>query len=215
MKVLIINNAEEGETTFSDPISNGLKERGIKVDVRFWFTIKENAIQFVTENDYDAVIATGSSQGDDPMDSRSPVYEGWMMEGKRPFFGICSGHHLQGYMCGNPLIRDGSQSESGDLTVRVVKDDPIFKNVCSLGKDFVVKQMHNDAISLPPGFVLLATSDKCECQMMKHTKYPLMYTTQFHPEFYNMQLLYNFCDLVKQFDKIEKNEKKKSRQNEE
>ena len=56
--------------------------------------------------------------------------------------------------------------------------------------------MHNDAIELPEGYELLASSDRCNVQMMRDRRRPLFYSTQFHPEFYNAQLIYNFIDLV-------------------
>lgn len=193
MRVLVINNAEVGQTEFSDPIEKGLKKKGISVDVLFWCAINDPS-NFVRE--YDAVIGTGSSQGDDPMETRAPVYKEWLVKGEIPYFGICAGHHMQGYIREIPLIRDGSQSETGDLPVFVVKDDPIFNNICTAGNEIIVKQQHNDAIPVPKDFILLATSNECKCQMMKHAKYPFIYSTQFHPEYFNMQLLYNFCDLV-------------------
>jgi GMP synthase (glutamine-hydrolysing) len=83
------------------------------------------------------------------------------------------------------------EPESGDLEVDVVKQDPIFDGIPAT---FTVKQMHNDSVTLPENFELLATSKTCKVQLMKHKQNPL-YTCQFHPEFYNTRLIHNFLQL--------------------
>jgi GMP synthase-like glutamine amidotransferase len=70
-------------------------------------------------------------------------------------------------------------------------DKIVAKAIEGLSSKFRVKQMHNDSITLPEDFELLATSKTCKVQLMKHKQLPL-YTSQFHPEFYNTQLIRNF-----------------------
>ncbi|MBW6535614.1 MAG: hypothetical protein K0B11_11435 [Mariniphaga sp.] len=55
--------------------------------------------------------------------------------------------------------------------------------------------MHNDSISIPPDFELLATSKTCHNQIMKHRNKPL-YTCQFHPEYHKHKLIQNFLNIV-------------------
>ncbi len=208
---------------------------------------------------FDGIISSGSPQGDDPMESHAPHYS-WLLSTEIPFFGICCGHHLAGYLSGTPLIRDGTQAESGNLSVTIMKDDPIFRGLSvgvaleafdpltrgarrvpqardtCVGCTITVKQMHNDAIDLPEAFEILASSDMCPVQvcaclsvslslclsvslslcpslplsftrtnhpaalykqMMRDRRRPLFYSTQFHPEYHNAQLLYNFVELIK------------------
>ena len=168
---------------------------------------------------FDGIISSGSPQGDDPMASHAPHYS-WLLQTEIPFFGICCGHHLVGYLSGNPLTRDGSQSESGNLPITIVRDDPIFKGLgvsvaleafdpptrgarrvpqetgSCVGSKITVKQMHNDAMPLPEAFEVLASSDRCPVQMIRDLRRPLFYSTQFHPEYHNAQLIYNFVELI-------------------
>ena len=56
--------------------------------------------------------------------------------------------------------------------------------------------MHNDSITVPIDFELLATSETCVNQLMKN-KYKPLYTSQFHPEYYNPELIENFIVICK------------------
>lgn len=93
-------------------------------------------------------------------------------------------------MYGSTILRS-EEPEAGDFEVEIIKSDPLFYG---LPNTFTVKQMHNDSITLPEGFELLATSITCKNQIMKHREKQL-YTCQFHPEFYNHDLVRNFITL--------------------
>ena len=131
-------------------------------------------------------ILTGSPQGNDIVEHHLPYFQ-WIKNFRQPVLGICAGHHITGFMYGAELLRS-KEPESGDFEVEVIKSDPIFTG---LGNKMKVKQMHNDSITLPDEFELLASSATCKNQMMKHKKKSL-YTCQFHPEFYNQDLIKNF-----------------------
>ena len=105
--------------------------------------------------------------------------------------GICAGHHVAGYMYGSKLLRS-IEPESGDFEVKVIKDDPLFNG---MPESFKVRQMHNDSITLPAKFELLASSKTCLNQLMKHKNKPI-YTCQFHPEYYNHDLIRNFIAIT-------------------
>ena len=60
-----------------------------------------------------------------------------------------------------------------------------------------VNQKHKDSISLPEEFVLLAHSDKCKVQVMKHRTRPV-YSTQFHAELSNSLIIENFIAISEQ-----------------
>lgn len=85
------------------------------------------------------------------------------------------------------------EPESGDFNVEITKPDPLFDE---MPNSIRVKQMHDDSITLPTEFELLATSTTCKNQLMKHKQKPI-YTCQFHPEFYNPELIKNFVKLTK------------------
>jgi len=183
-QILVINNAEPGIREFAIPLEKIVKETGAEA---FFIEYKDCLMTDLKE--FDGIILTGSPQGDDIVEHHLPYFK-WIESFEKPVFGICAGHHISGYLFGANLLHS-EEPESGDFSVKIIHSDPIFKG---LPESFKVKQMHNDSITLPKNFVLLATSDTCKNQLMKHKNKPL-YTSQFHPEFYNQQLIKNFVGM--------------------
>lgn len=186
-KILLVNNAEPGITEFAEPIEKIISE----VNSTSVFIEYKQCPNF-NFDDFDGAILTGSPQGDDIVEHHLPYFR-WIQKFEKPVLGICAGHHITGFMHGSTLLRS-VEPESGDCEVEIVKPDPIFD---TLPTSFKVKQMHNDSVTLPEGFELLASSKICKNQMMKHKQKPL-YSCQFHPEFYNHDLIRNFISLCKQ-----------------
>ena len=185
-KILIINSAEPGTTKFTQPLENIVKDTGLTTK-----TIEYKQAKNINFDAYDGVIISGSPQGDDIVEHHKPYFE-WIKSFEKPVFGICAGHHVTGSIYGSELLRS-EEPESGDFPVEIINDDPIFNG---LPKTFKVRQMHNDSVTVPNNFVLLATAKTCNNQIMKHKQKPL-YTSQFHPEFYNHNLIKNFILLSK------------------
>jgi GMP synthase-like glutamine amidotransferase len=80
-----------------------------------------------------------------------------------------------------PRCAVGMFREEGIYPIQVVKPDPLFEG---LPDPFLVRESHYCEIKrLPPQFDLLATSENCRVQAMRHRERPL-YGTQFHPEAY-------------------------------
>ncbi|HYQ55739.1 MAG TPA: hypothetical protein VEP89_00230 [Draconibacterium sp.] len=184
LKILVVNNAEPGIREFAEPIEALIREAG------FSPVFIEYADCTNTDfNKYDGAILTGSPQGDDIVEHHAPYFQ-WIKKFEKPVLGICAGHHITGYLYGAKMLRS-EEPESGDFEVEVVYSDLLFTG---LPKKFIVKQMHNDSITLPHNFELLATAKTCTNQLMKHEDKPL-YTSQFHPEFYNHKLIRNFIAL--------------------
>jgi GMP synthase (glutamine-hydrolysing) len=183
--ILIINNAEKGITQFTGPLEKIVSEAGFTAE-----TIEyRDCLDFDFEKE-DGILLSGSPQGDNIVEHHLPWFQ-WLKTYKKPVLGICAGHHITGYLFGAELLRN-AEPESGDFIVEILEDDPLFSG---LPQKITVKQMHNDSISLPPGFGLLATSKTCRNQIMKHHSKPL-YTCQFHPEYYNQKLIQNFLRIV-------------------
>jgi len=183
-KLLIVNNAEPGVTEFAEPIEKIISEAGstsVFIEYADCYNFKFN--------EYDGAILTGSPQGDDIVEHHLPYFL-WIQQFEKPILGICAGHHVTGFMYGSALLRS-EEPETGDFEVEIVKQDSIFNG---MPVSFTVKQMHNDSITLPKKFELLATSRTCKNQLMKHKRKPF-YTCQFHPEFYNHDLIRNFIQL--------------------
>ena len=140
---------------------------------------------------FDSILMSGSPQGDDIAEHHVSYFQ-WLKETRKPVLGICAGHHITGCLFGSELLRS-KEPESGEFNIELLTDDPLFNG---LPKTIKVKQMHNDSVTLPENFVMLATSKTCKNQLMKHKNKPL-YTCQFHPEFYNKDLIGNFLKYLK------------------
>ncbi len=183
-KILIVNNAEPGIREFTDPLEQIVTENGAQA-----LTVEYEACLQHDFKDFAGIILSGSPQGDDIVEHHAPYFQ-WMKEIEIPVFGICAGHHIAGFLFGAELLRS-IEPESGDIQLQVIEDDPLFAGI---DKTMLVREMHNDSITLPKDFDLLATSDTCKNQLMKHKHKPL-YTCQFHPEFNNPELIGNFIKL--------------------
>ncbi len=113
-----------------------------------------------------------------------------------PILGFCGGHQLIALAYGAPLgpmrrLEDGEEDVYPDLgpgylkewdytPVRVLKADPIFEG---LGEEPVFLEAHYwEVKEVPPGFELLASTDVCRIQAIRHAG-KLVYGTQFHPEY--------------------------------
>jgi GMP synthase-like glutamine amidotransferase len=114
-----------------------------------------------------------------------------------PILGICGGCQLIGMAHGAPLgpmgrleadrddpcpaFAPGYVKEWGFVPVSVVRPDPLFDG---LGPEPVFLAAHYwEVKEVPPGFDLLASTEMCRVQAIRHVDKPL-YGTQFHPEAY-------------------------------
>lgn len=187
-KILVVNNAEPGTSEFTKPI-----ERIVEMAGAIAVCIDYRDCVNVDPDNFDGVILTGSPQGNNIVEHHLPYFR-WIETFEKPVLGICAGHHITGFIYGSEVLRS-KEPESGDYEVEIVKQDPLLEGLSTTIK---VKQMHNDSITLPENFELLATSKTCKNQLMKHRQKPL-YTCQFHPEFYNTRLIHNFTGLCKKY----------------
>lgn len=98
-----------------------------------------------------------------------------------PILGICAGHQYMAIHLGGAAA-PSAIPEFGKTLVNVVDEDDLFKG---LPETFVAWESHNDEVTaLPAGFRLLASSDTCKVQAMRHETRPL-FGLQFHPEVEN------------------------------
>lgn len=117
-----------------------------------------------------------------------------------PTIGFCGGHQLIARAYGSresqmrrlkagekdprPAYHPGWFKEWSFTPVKIVKPDPLFDG---FRDEAVVREYHAFEVKkLPPEFELLASSDECRIQAMKH-KTKRMYGTQFHPEHFDDQ----------------------------
>lgn len=183
--ILIVNNAEREINEFTRPLEKIVSDAGFTFE-----TIEYMDSPGIDFEKADGILLSGSPQGNDIVKHHLPWFR-WLKSCKKPVLGICAGHHITGYLFGAELLRS-QEPESGDFLVEILEDDALF---AELPQKITVKQMHNDSISLPPNFKLLATSPTCHNQLMKHRAQPI-YSCQFHPEFYNHQLIRNFLRIA-------------------
>jgi GMP synthase (glutamine-hydrolysing) len=117
----------------------------------------------------------------------------WIATFEKPLLGICFGHQLLGMTFGAGISR---QREDRDWqTIEVIEPCVLFEN---LEPTLQMMEDHCESISIPPHFVLSATSDACVNEAMFHQNKPL-FGVQFHPEVSGedgIRLLENFVKLV-------------------
>jgi GMP synthase (glutamine-hydrolysing) len=112
-----------------------------------------------------------------------------------PILGICLGLQLMAIHCGGKA-GPSKVPEYGLARIRVMEEDDLFKG---LPKEFLVWESHNDEVKEAPGFAILAVSDNCGVQAVKHLN-KLYYGVQFHPEVNNTEhgedILRNFVNVA-------------------
>ena len=95
-----------------------------------------------------------------------------------PILGICAGHQFMGRFFGGH-VTPSITPEFGKIELMIISQNALFEGVPSKS---VVWESHNDEVSiLPNDFEVLASSDSCKIQAMKHKNKPI-YGVQFHPE---------------------------------
>jgi GMP synthase (glutamine-hydrolysing) len=116
-----------------------------------------------------------------------------------PILGICAGHQFMARFFGGE-VKPSTVPEFGKIDLMVVeKDDPLFAGVPAKS---IVWESHNDEVTVvPKDFTVLAESENCKIQAMRHTKKPF-YGLQFHPEVehteYGEQIFKNFISLCEE-----------------
>lgn len=113
-----------------------------------------------------------------------------------PILGECLGMQLMAIHFGGKA-GPSEIPEFGLSRLRVIEEDDLFKG---LPKEFSVWESHNDEVKEAPNFTVLALSENCRIQAVKHWHKPF-YGVQFHPEVNNTEhgeeILRNFVRTVK------------------
>ena len=150
-----------------------------------------------------AVILSGSSASLVHPKANQPDYRAeieLIEKIKIPILGICFGHQLIGRALGSQ-IQYLRFRVSGFEKVEIVEPNDIFSS-WGRGCEILVNQNHRDCLeNLPEGFVLLARSQTCKIEAMKHKSKPI-YGVQAHIERatdekpYGFRVLENFVSNV-------------------
>jgi GMP synthase (glutamine-hydrolysing) len=100
----------------------------------------------------------------------------FIKSGKIPVLGICFGHQLMGILHGAKIFR--GLEVRARIKIKIVKEDVLLD---SLAPETEMNEDHTEGITLPPGFIHLATSSSYTIEGMRHPALPL-WGVQFHPE---------------------------------
>jgi GMP synthase (glutamine-hydrolysing) len=112
-----------------------------------------------------------------------------------PILGICVGLQLMTVHFGGKA-GPSDIPEYGLSRLKVIGEDDLFKGV---PREFLVWESHNDEVKVASVFNVLAMSENCRIQAVKHVEKPL-YGVQFHPEVndteHGQDILRNFVNVV-------------------
>lgn len=130
--------------------------------------------------EYDAMILSGSpdliSRG-----AYSKSYVEFLRYNTIPCLAICYGHQILAKSFGVNIYSLSERVERNEI-IRILKHDPLFKN---LPEEISVVESHLECVDVnglsQAGFELLATSDSCPVEAIKHIE-KCLYGVQFHPE---------------------------------
>ncbi len=120
----------------------------------------------------------------------------WVKRYEKPILGICFGHQLLGLLHGASVSLQ--REDRGMQWIEVIAPNPLFDD---MDNPVEMQEDHCESISVPPGFVLSATSDATVNEAMHHKSKPF-FGVQFHPEVSGVageQVLANFCKIVEIF----------------
>jgi GMP synthase (glutamine-hydrolysing) len=190
MKVLLVNNLEPADVSFNEPLLRNLSKLA-EIDSVYYSSVPSAD---VLRKRYDAVVISGAPlhYSADTLQSRLPHMQ-WVRDTTVPILGICLGHQNIALLHGaNMIVQE--EAENGYMALDIKQDDPLFIDVLSGDQ---VAGLHSCSVSLPADFVLLASTERCRNQIMKHSNKPL-YSMQCHAEHSatGITMLKNFIDLA-------------------
>ena len=132
----------------------------------------------------DALVMGGGPQSVRSLDTLTPELKNastLILKSKLPMLCICVTHQLLATTLGGKTNL-AKKPEFGPVEVSVRDEDTIL---AGLKPSFTAWESHNDeVVEPPPGFKVLAGSENCPIQAMRHEKQNV-FGVQFHPEVYH------------------------------
>ena len=164
---------------------------GLREDEVVRARVEHTGLPEIELTDYSAIIVGGSpfdmsTPEDEKREIQKRIENDFMnlferiVESDYPFFGACSGNSLLGKFCGAHISTKYAEPVGG---VDIVLTDEGTRDPLLRGfpETFRVLLGHKEACDdIPPGTVLLASSEACPVQMFRLRNN--IYATQFHPE---------------------------------
>lgn len=147
---------------------------------------EEVSQDYKPDQTFDAVVISGSGyRSVDAKDrDKFKFVLSLVRQSRIPTLGVCFGHQLMGYAYNAKLSTLENPVYDKFERVRIIEADELFDGYES-GDYIPLAQNHNDYVKKvglsEVGFKLLADSQSCEVEAMKHISKPL-YGVQFHPE---------------------------------
>ncbi len=156
--------------------------------------IVSNDVPFKKIKDADAIVISGGAPRIGLKDKLGNIDE-YLEKADFPILGICAGHQYMARFFGGEC-KPSKTPEYGKVEIEILNEDKIFKG---LPKKIIAWESHNDEVTkIPENFVLLASSDYCKIQAIRHKEKPF-FGLQFHPEVehtqYGMEIFKNFLGL--------------------
>jgi GMP synthase (glutamine-hydrolysing) len=165
------------------------------LDVETEIVPNTTTFQELTYENLDGLVLSGGAPRVGLDDSLGNCAE-YLEKADFPILGICAGHQFMGRYFGG-WVTPSKIPEFGKVELIILKEgEPIFEGV---PKKSVVWESHNDEVTtLPKVFEILAESENCKIQAMRHKRKPF-FGLQFHPEVehteYGEQIFKNFVKL--------------------
>ncbi len=132
----------------------------------------------VEEIDADGLVIGGG-----PSIEKSGKSMEYVRELDIPILGICLGHHIIAKAFGGEVGR-GNVGGYAEVEVTILDQDELFRG---FPEKVRVWASHMDEVKrMPDDFKLLATSDVCRVEAMRHRTKPI-FGVQWHPEVYHSQ----------------------------
>ena len=172
---------------YNQLIARRVREQRVCAEIKAFGKITPEEIR---AEGYRGLIFTGGPNS--VCDPASPHFDPAVLALGVPILGICYGDQLLAWMAGGEVSPAERAGEYGRTELRVT-EHPLFRGVPPKS---VCWMSHRDFVSrTPPGFSILAETDRCPCAAMGDDGRRL-YGVQFHPEVthteYGDRILHNF-----------------------
>jgi len=182
MKIYVVYNYGQ----YNHLIHRTLRDLGVESK------LIENTTPVEKLKDVDGLILGGG-----PSLDRIGNCELYVKELNIPILGICLGHQLIAKVFDGEVGK-GKVGEYAQVKVRIVEYNELFEG---FPKEINVWASHMDEVKkMPTDFKLLAESDICKIEAMRH-KFKPIYGVQWHPEVYHsekgIELYKNFINICK------------------
>jgi GMP synthase (glutamine-hydrolysing) len=154
-----------------------------------------NTIAFEDIADGDAIVLSGGAPRVGLSGELGNCAE-YLDQADIPVLGICAGHQFMARFFGG-TCEPSAVPEFGRVQITIARKNDLFQ---TMPATMIVWESHNDEVTkVPEMFEVLASSENCQVQAMKHRQRPF-YGLQFHPEVehteFGAQIFQNFLDIA-------------------